>query len=370
MKNFFFTLTTVAIILIASCSEPANSESSFDPTNDSITISVIDPEFFIYKNDTIKNHRDLLWNYSLWEFGNGTDWRKWVEKNPVLQQPGRTWKDTTNGHWIALVKYGEVFVNPQPVKFEVPVSVITRYSVVEVPVNNLKYLWVLIPLILILLWVIYSLFSANKEKKQIIEINRDKLQELHSTINTLSKELETAKNQIPVKAPEIADEEWLRNNFSVGDPIADDNSNLAIKAITRKYGKKPDLIAQARVSTEVNALSMEFSHDRKATTGLKDVVVYLGWSWNQEKKIWEEVNRLVGPCSNGFEVNPDNVVKGEMFSKVELVEKDRRPILFIADHIPATTHYPEFLQPLVIKFHGDNITEIEKAGVGVVIPQK
>jgi hypothetical protein len=367
MKKIIFALISIAVIYFSACTPKSISGDVSNSTTDSITISVIDPQFFIYKNDTIKNHRDLLWNFSLWEFGTGTNWKEWVRVNPGLQKPGRTWIDTISGHWIALVKYGEVFLHPQPVKFEVPVKVITRFSIVEVSVKDSDYLLWVIPSLLILLIVIYFLYRNYKKQEQLIEEKNKKEAQDYTKIFNLERDLEKVKNKIPVKAPEIADEEWLKNNFSVGDQIPSDNVEVASNAISRVYGKKPDLIIQAKVSTVGNSVNMEFSHDRKAITGLEDVVVYIGWDW--VKKNWVEVGMLAGPCSNGFEANSNNVVKGQLFTKVELVDKTRHPVLFTGENVPKGAKYPELVKSLVLKYHGINIVDIKKAGAGVIVPK-
>ncbi|NTV79196.1 MAG: hypothetical protein HGA25_08710, partial [Clostridiales bacterium] len=305
------------LAIIASCSSSPLDEATTS-TNDTVIVRVINPEFFITGNDTIKNGSDLLWNFSLREFGSGTNWRAWVDLNPVLQEPGRVWKDPFTNRWIALVKKGEVFKNPQPVYFTAPSKEIVTLNKVEI--FRTPTYWPILLVILLVGYLIVFLLTRKTHMKELEE-KEDAARENEEAISRLKFEMKKMENQLPVKAPAIADEKWLSDNNPVGNSIPVDSKDvpaLASNAITITYGKKPDLIVQARVSTAKNAVNMKFSHDREATTGLTDVVVYLGWNWDLEKKRWTEVGMLAGPCSNGFEATPGKVRKSSIFVKTSL----------------------------------------------------
>ena len=250
---------------------------------------------------------------------------------------------------------------PQPVVEPVPI--------VQPEVKNYDYLWwAIIISCLFLGFAIYFLLKALSQKKNVEE-HYDRMlaerNEANAKLAEIERELQATKNKLPIIPPfEGVDEEWLAQNNPVGTPIEDwsDGDDIA-DALFRVHGKTPDLIAQVLVSTEGNAVSMNFSHDRKAITDLKDVVVYLGWDWDKEKLAWIEVGRWAGVCSNGFVANPDQVVKGELFTKIELVDPDRHPIVFMSENVPDEMEYPEIIWKLIVDFHNDTINDLRNAGV-------
>ena len=221
-------------------------------------------------------------------------------------------KDTARSHWISNNPFQKV----------VPIMPVIKTF------NTEKFL----------LWIlIFFLVSAFFATILYVSLSEEKIKKLKESLNEISKkdrekldelleELQKTKNKLPIIAPEIADEEWLRNNNPVeSQPTFSDYEYgiLSQATIERVFGKKPDLIVSAKVSTDPKAVSMEFSHERKANTGLNNVAVWLGWNWNTEKNAWVEVGKIASMCSNGFELNPDRVEKMDpLFTSVELVKKD------------------------------------------------
>jgi len=233
--------------------------------------------------------------------------------------------------------------------------------------NYTTLLWFLvICLIVFIAFLIFKFLKAIKEKENIA----GQLENMSDSNWLLGQELEETRNKLPIEAPEVVDSEWLKQNNPVGNDITNSSSDLVQETIARVYGKKPDFIAQAMVTTGENAISMNFSHNRTAKTGLNNVVVYLGWNWDLEKNAWIEVGMIASACSNGFEVNPERVEKmASLFVFVELAKKNQHPVVYSGGTVPEGTIYPELVKELVIKYHEANITDLRKAGMLVEIPK-
>lgn len=226
-------------------------------------------------------------------------------------------------------------------------------------------------LFLILIFILIGLIKFIKRANNL-ETEVENLRHWQSKALILEKENENLKNKLPIEAPKMATSEWLENNNPAGKPIplpnTEDNGESTIQATERAFGGKPDFIAYAKVSTIENGIQMQFSNNRQAVTGLNGINVFMGWNWNKEKSRWEEVGMLAGPCSNGFEANPGAVKKGEIFSKIELVN-GQSPIIFVSENVPVDVLYPKLILPLVLQHHEKNITDIRRTGSKVEIPE-
>lgn len=225
---------------------------------------------------------------------------------------------------------------------------------------------VVVGLLLLACYLAFKNEQLKDENKKTSEAN-----ELEKKI--LERELEVTKNRLPIVAPVLSNEKWLRENFPIEVPRRYDNlGNLTPTAstIARVFGKTPDLIAYALVSTKESAVNMEFSNERHANTGLSGVAVWLGWNWNIEESKWVEVGMIASICSNGFVMNPEKVKKMDsLFTSVELVNKSQHPVLS-EEKVPGGTLYPELVAGLVIKYRESAIEDLRKAGATVTLPTK
>jgi hypothetical protein len=94
--------------------------------------------------------------------------------------------------------------------------------------------------------------------------------------------------------------------------------------------------------------------------------VFVGW--NLTKDVWLEPLMIAGPCANGFRMNPDNVQKiNELFTELKLANAEEHPVVFKNTNVPDEQVYPKLAKRLVIEYHKNNITDLEKAGVEVII---
>lgn len=364
-------LATLVVVLIAGCAVPPPVIP--EKTSDLVSVKVITPDFFVHKNDTIKNGKDLLWNFSVWQFGTGTNWEKWVQANPILQKPGRTWQDD-QGRWYALVKIGEVLSNPERIHLQTDLKEFTKTVYVEVPSKNPNILWVGL-FILMTLCVLFMFLVLRK----VTSLVNKKISERDQTIGAyqnemhkLQKELQDTKNKLPVIPPtEGVDEIWLTENNPMGNPIVDSSSDNLSENFHRRYGKKPDLIIKAVTSTSPDSVMMGFSHDRKAVTSLRKVTVYLGWEWSEEAldNDWHGIGMVAAPCANWFEINPDKVQSfNEALTEFELVGNEH-PIIFLNEKVPKDQEYPKLASKIVEKFHEWNIADLKKAGAVIDFPR-
>jgi hypothetical protein len=312
-----------------------------------------------------------VWDRSKQIIGTGLCWKDWLKTNPYLVEQGRVWYDSVdNRPYVRLFPKKDSLVNPYPV-YVYPVFKDTTKLPVNTNLTSFSQnaeMWFGLFMLAMLLAVIFlfAWLRSRKFRKQE-NIAYDKNDEYwKNVLRARNQELEKSKNKEEIKAPPTVTNEWLQNNNPVGRPIREDGSDFA----SHIHGKKPDLIVQAKVSTEGNAISMMFSHGRTATTGLKDVIVYLGWNWDSEKRKWIEVGMIAGPCSNGFESNPSQIKKmDKLFTKVELVSKDRHPVVYLNTNVPEGIQYPKLVKHLVFQFHSPAIQDLKKTGVKVEIPE-
>lgn len=222
-------------------------------------------------------------------------------------------------------------------------------------------------LIILLIWFIFkrieSIKRREEDKKMIARIEEQNSQ--------LARELQSTKNKLPILATPVVNSDWLKSNNPVGEDITNSSAFVAQMMVAKVYGKKPGLIAQALVSTSKNAISMLFSHQRIAKTGLDGVPVYLAWNWDTEKSKWAEVGMIATVCSNGFQVSPEKVVPmDKLFTKFELVSLDKHPVILCDGGAPEGTIYPELVSRLVVKYHENDIKDLRKAGATVEIPKQ
>ena len=320
----------------------------------------------------VAKHGESAWKISRLYYGKGTFWRDSVfAQNEFLQQRGI--QSGTHPGWDYVnIKTGElVQVGVGAIKKRVAPIQNNQGGMGEPANSDLwwgldpwTWLFMIMALIFFILFIISSLKRErlkDNEKEKDILFSREKA--------SLKKELEETKNKLPIEAPVLADAEWLGSHSPVGAPIPQDDPVAASDAIAKVYGKKPDLIAQAKVSTVENATKMKFSHERTATTGLDNVNVYLGWDWSTKKRRWVQVGMWAGACTNGFESNPDKVKKNQVFSKIVPIDKNHHPIISTGKNVPAGVQYPMIVKSLVFKYHKDNIVDLKKIGVLVEIPQ-
>ena len=185
----------------------------------------------------------------------------------------------------------------------------------------------------------------------------------------LEKELVETINKLPINPPPTVDGSWLEKNNPVGSDLTN-HPDFASATIARIYGKMPDLVVRALVSTGENAISMNFSHGRKANTGLKNVAIYLGWNWDEEKSQWTEVGMIASVCTNGFQVSPEKVTSiNELFTNFELVGSDQHPVVYQSKVLPKNNfRYPALIHGLIMQYHGKNIADLNRIGV-VVVPK-
>lgn len=212
----------------------------------------------------------------------------------------------------------------------------------------------------------WRIFQKEEEKRKIAEA-------IEKERKDMEREIEEMKKKLPVVPPVLSNERWLRENSPVElTHNFDDQGNWVPTASTveRVFGKKPDLIAYALVSTKESAVNMEFSNERHANTGLSKVAVWLGYNWDELKSEWTEVGMIASICANGFEMNPEKVKKiGLLFTSVELVDKTKNPVLSCDKKVPEGTLYPELVAGLVVKYLTPAIADLRKAGATVEIPQ-
>lgn len=248
-------------------------------------------------------------------------------------------------------------------------------SVLAVETKGFDFLfWLIVAFCVILIIALLNLVQQSIKNKEKYE---KELKAERKILEITENELELTKQKLPIEAPALADENWLKTNNPVESHQTDTNSLLLPSAstMTRVFGKKPDLIGQALVSTKDNATIMDFSFGRKANTGLKDVAVWLGWNWatkkGSKKKGWVPVGMIASVCSNGFEVNPEKVKSlDQLFTKVELANKGRNPVAYLNPDVPANVKFPELLAGLVVKYHEGNIADLRKAGAVINLPNK
>lgn len=231
--------------------------------------------------------------------------------------------------------------------------------------SYLNWCWALLFLLVIALFALgYVLWESTIVKKQ----HEEELKWQKKKEDLLAKELEKTINKLPIIAPPVVNEYWLKNNNPVGS--GNNIQNLTFSGI-KEYGKMPDLIAQVVVSTAPNAVKMAFSHDRTAISGLNSVKVYLGWNWDNLKKEWVPVGMIASVCSNGFQVSPEKVKPiRDLFTEFELVSSDKHPVVYIAsDALPnGDSKYPVLIRGLIMKYHAEHIADINRAGA-VVVPK-
>ena len=252
-----------------------------------------------------------------------------------------------------------MIMQPAPAPTPAPV-------VIKVSYWDSTLLWLVIfCLIVLLIVLIIKLVNAIKK----IEGNNKDFDSLERKQKELLRELEDTKNKLPIITLDVVDEDWLRRNNPVGDEITS-YPESAEPTFSKIYGRKPDLIVKALVSTEKNAVSMAFSHNRTAQTGLDNVVVYLGWDWDEEEDKFIEVGMIASVCSNGFEVSPEKVVPMDvLFTKFELAG-DAFPIVTMYDNIPLEVDFPKLVASLVIKYHKKSISDLKRSGVKVEMPKE
>ena len=197
-------------------------------------------------------------------------------------------------------------------------------------------------------------------KEQADNENRD----LKNQISNLENKIKEIEKKLPIEAPAIVDEEWLKNNNPVN--VNPNSIDDLVFSGNKVLGQKPQLIAKVLVSTGENSINMNFSYNRMAKTGLTDVPIYLGWNWDVENNEWAPIGMIASVCSNGFEVSPEKVVPiRELFTKFDLVP-DQHPIVYKSENIPLKTKYPVLIRGLVIKYHEANIEDLNKAGAIVI----
>lgn len=288
------------------------------------------------------------------------------------QKEDRWMAPIQKGDWVLkiskrLVQGGFVTraINPEPVTEFKPQKVFVPVLPDTTKVKSyLNWCWgLLLCLIIALLALAYAIVKSAKAKKE----NKEEINFLKNSEDLLAKELEKTRNMLPVNPLPIVDEWWLRHNNPVGSGRNIQNVTFSGIGI---QGEMPDLIVRARVSTAENAVKMDFSHNRKATTGLKDVAVWLGWNWNTEESKWVEVGMIASVCANGFQMNPEKVQKiSQLFTKFELVNPDQHPVVHESDNLPKDDFkYPSLIRGLVMKYHAEHITDLNKAGA-VVVPK-
>jgi len=367
-------LPILALILIATACEYAPPDRTGYREKKAKVVSIdsiareVKPEFFYLVSEVVKDGQ-TIWDRSIEEYGTGYSWDKWIEVNPILQQPRRVWIDTVNMRPYVLIIPGENLLNPNP-NWVKPVFTDVTQTVTTMVEKPGMINWKVFIACLFALFLLYIHLMNQKErahKKNLSEYSTDRSR-LIGERNELRKKLFKTENKLPVQLPKnkIVDSSWLLSNYHVGDPISD--AYPAIRNLERIYGKKPDLIVQARVTTKAEATIMNFSYSRTANTGLDKVVVYLGWDWDKEKKEWKEVGMVAGPCSNVFTMNPERVKKmSTLFKKIELVDKTVNPIIFL--NILNVPYYPKLICDLVIKYHEGNLNEARLAGATIMLPK-
>lgn len=234
------------------------------------------------------------------------------------------------------------------------------------------WLWFLLVVAFVFLLLAgYFAFINEKlktEKEEIAKANERERKELE-------RELEATKKKLPVVPPVLSNERWLRENSPVElTQNFDNQGNLVPTSATveRVFGKMPDLLVAACVSTKGNAVDMEFSYNRRATTGLSNVPVWLGYNWvkkSKQKAKWVEAGMVATACSNGFQNIKNILSMSQLFTSVELVNKTKHPVLSCSEKVPEGTLYPELVSKLVVKYHENDIKDLRKAGL-VVEPPK
>jgi len=227
--------------------------------------------------------------------------------------------------------------------------------------------WILLAaLFIILLGWIYTNSQSDKRKRLSDELRK----KMEAREKQLLEELKEIKKKVPVDAPALVNADWLKNNSPIDAGHDADYMGNAIptsETVERVFGKMPDLLVSAIISTKENAVDMEFSYNRRAMTGLSNVPVWLGFNWvpkkGRKKAGWVKAGMVATACSNGFQ-DPKNILSmDQLFTSVELVDKTRYPILSCDKKVvPEKTPYPELVAGLVKEYYKLIIADLSKAG--------
>jgi len=120
--------------------------------------------------DTVKIG-DNAWGLSEKNFGTGVEWRRIIDLNPFLQEPGRVWYDHNKKMWFCMIHPGEILNKPASIE---PLPILTpdysKDSVVNHEINLIQeYFWmwmiILIGISFFILWVILKGIRDMKIRK-------------------------------------------------------------------------------------------------------------------------------------------------------------------------------------------------------------
>lgn len=130
-------------------------------------VTITEPHFFYLVKEVVQKGQ-TLWGRAKVNYGSGLKWRDIVAQNRFLQEPGRVWKDSTNGMWYALIYPGEKLiidsnqVNPVFVDIvDAPVSQNQQPPVINNYETNYEtywipwWAWLIIALLVILLLLLF-----------------------------------------------------------------------------------------------------------------------------------------------------------------------------------------------------------------------
>lgn len=381
MKKLVSMFFVFAVILFTACTPtentPLNEEGLISVSVDSTETTTMTPTKVLVPLMEHVAPGERAWNIAVQEFNNGYAWRdsffQWPE-NAYLKD-----RITYNekGESILTWHIGEPYVNPNsskaterylkvPHTTKVVTQKITTTATKESNLDSYLPFWLSL---FLLIGVLFWIFMLNKvTKKRTKEMEDGYLK----NIIHMEEEIFELKNKLPIEIPKdgIVDEEWLKTNHPIADPIESGlgEGHIAMKSLNTKYGKKPDLILKTLFSGE-SPVNMDFSHNRNASVKLNNVTTYVGWAW--EKNRWKEVGMVVGACQNCFEFDTTQVKKiSEKLSNFKLIDDRQHPVVFekISGKNP---RYPELVKKLVLEYQAENIADIERAGAIVDLnPQK
>lgn len=303
---------------------------------------------------------DGTWRISQQYYGTGAffDTLRKINHLAVKKGPNSNWvyHDVKLGVPIFIPNLHSTVPDLKPTpKFVTPTPIKNSLSWWEKRTGYELLLGFAVVCLLILIIVITSkLISSQENWLHSIDVNL-----------LLKKENESLRNKLPIEAPAVVDSSWLAQNNPVGNPIP---HNPDVRVIKKAFGQYPHLVVQAKVSTHPKSTEMGFSHERKAITALDGVLAYLGWNWNKETRTWDEVGYVAGPCANGFVFTPEAIERGMTFSKIELFDKSKNPVI-MTDTKADTNKYPKIIWPLIQKYHRLNIVELKMSGMAVFAPK-
>lgn len=231
------------------------------------------------------------------------------------------------------------------------------------------FLWIMGLFFIVLLgiaaFLIYRLREKNKYLLEHDESMQNELNELDGKLTKTERELEESKGKEQIFPPVTGvDEKWLEENNPEGKSISDDEPEEIVENFSRVYGKKPDFIVRAKVTTRGKGTNLGYSFGRTAVTTLNNVTAFI--AWDKVGETLQELGFIIGSCANRFQTNPEEVRKISDMFEFNL-DGTEHPIVFKNSNISEDDVYPELVKKLVVKHHDANITDLRKAGVQVVI---